>query len=174
VREVIERWRDRLDTAGQVIVNTDLRAVSKERPRVGKSGHIYTPKRTVDFERAVAEACTLDSPVTYPVSICINIVEAPPKTWPVEKRQLALGGLLVPTRGDLDNQVKAITDGLNGIAYIDDVQITAITALREYGTTDRITVSIKQQGLSPIQLQHAVASLKAHNDEQGSVDRSGT
>lgn len=174
---VIENWLARIDTSVTILVDAEMTAVSKERPRVGKSGHMYTPKRTQDFERSIARACPLPQPVTYPVKISVSIVETPPKTWPVEKRQLALAGLILPTRGDLDNQVKAITDGLNGVAYLDDVQISRIDAERRYGPVDRILVTMIQTGLSQVQIDHAVASLKnykADTDEQGSADRSGS
>jgi Holliday junction resolvase RusA-like endonuclease len=176
LQEFINRWWDRVDGELIIVVDTALKAISKERPRVGKSGHVYTPKRTKEFEKAIAELAgkIVDAPVSYPIHISITIWEAPPRTWPPEKRQLALAGLVVPTRGDLDNQVKAITDGLNGVAYVDDVQIARMTAIRQYGLHDRILVTISQHALSPVQTDHAVASLKALINEQGSSDTSGT
>jgi len=170
---LIQRWLDRVSDELIMVLDLETKAVSKERPRVGKSGHVYTPKRTRGFEKLVARSCLIQKPVTYPIKVFVSIMETPPKTWPVEKRQLALAGLIVPTRGDLDNQLKAITDGLNGLAYVDDVQITAIEACRCYGINNRITVHIKQAGLSSVQIDHAVASMKAENGKTR-TDRSST
>lgn len=172
---IIDRWWARVDADPIVVADIDIAAVSKERPRVGKSGHVYTPKRTKDFENKIAAHAVkvLDGPVTYPLKVSVTIWETPPKTWPPEKRLLALHGLVVPTRGDLDNQVKAITDGLNGVAYVDDVQITRIDANRVYGIRNRILVTITQAALSPVQIDHAVASLKATQNGSGQSDTSG-
>jgi Holliday junction resolvase RusA-like endonuclease len=176
LQKLFNRWWERVAADLIVVVDTSAKAVSKERPRVGKSGHVYTPKRTKDFEKAIANIAiqNVKDPVTYPIHIDISIWEAPPRTWPPEKRQLALAGLIVPTRGDLDNQIKAITDGLNGIAYLDDVQIARMSAIRQYGVQDRIVVTISQSALSPVQSEHAAASLKALLNEQGSSNTSGS
>lgn len=173
---LVQFWREQITGVELDVLDLKIRPISKERPRTGKSGHVYTPKKTKDFERAVASACLVDKPVTYPFKISITIEEAPPRTWPVEKRTLALADLIVPSRGDLDNQIKAITDGLNGVAYVDDVQISDIDAQRRYSLVDRIIVSITQTGLSPVQIDHAVASLKAEKitDGQGNADKGGS
>jgi len=34
-------------------------------------------------------------------------------------------------RGDLDNYVKLLMDGLNGVAWLDDKQVTIITAVKQ-------------------------------------------
>jgi len=166
-------WKDQLDQTVHTVIDMPLRAISKERPRVGKSGHVYTPKRTKDFEKAIRQACQIAKPLTCPVKIVVFVGETPPKTWPVEKRGLALAGLIVPTRGDLDNQIKAITDGLNGVAYVDDDQISEIVARRAYYIEDRIRVTIQQTALSVVQIDHAVAALKAYNGP-GTTDRGGS
>lgn len=35
--------------------------------------------------------------------------------------------------GDLDNHVKAVLDALNGIAFVDDRQVIAVTATKNFG-----------------------------------------
>lgn len=131
------------------------KAVSKERPRKGASGHMYTPKRTRDFEKLVGDvAKTIARPAfTCPVVVRIIIMEPVPKSYKGIKREAATSGLISPPVGDLDNKVKAITDGLNGIAYLDDNQINRIIASRLYGDRHSISVTIRRNGLSAKELE---------------------
>jgi Holliday junction resolvase RusA-like endonuclease len=80
--------------------------------------------------------------------VTITIVEPIPKSYTGYKRKAAELNLISPPVGDLDNKIKAITDGLNGIAYIDDKQINCLAADRRYGTEHVIHVEIKRNGIS--------------------------
>jgi crossover junction endodeoxyribonuclease RusA len=94
----------------------------KERPRFG-NGRTWTPKTTSEYEQKIKEAWdgpTFESTVSvdiilYKDKIKITLTEQEPKT----KSTL---------RGDIDNYVKAILDGLNGSAFIDDKQVISIKA----------------------------------------------
>ncbi len=138
-----------------MILRLLLKAVSKERPRVGAAGHIYTPPRTQKFEKYLAQAAgTLNrQPYTCPVKVTVCVTDPIPKSYKGIKRQAALLNLISPQVGDLDNKVKAITDGLNGVAYIDDKQINSLRAERIYGSEHSIYVEIKRNGLSAGELQ---------------------
>jgi Holliday junction resolvase RusA-like endonuclease len=46
-------------------------------------------------------------------------------------------------RRDLDNVVKAVCDGLNGVAYADDCQVTSIKAERVQGSEERAEVEVR-------------------------------
>lgn len=46
--------------------------------------------------------------------------------------------------GDLDNIIKALQDGLNGIAWIDDKQVIEIRAKRWHGDPERAEIKIWQ------------------------------
>lgn len=132
-----------------------LKAVSKERPRKGRSGHMYTPKKTRDFEKKVAEmASTLSAPpYTCPVTVEIVVTEPIPKSYKGVKRLAAKHNLITPPRGDLDNKVKAVTDGLNGIVYIDDVQINTMKLSKCYGEEHSIYIKVYRSGLSANELE---------------------
>ena len=143
-----------------MIIHIYMKAVSKERPRVGRSGHIYTPPRTQKFEKTIAEAAkTLRrEPYTCPVKVCVGIYEPVPKSYPKWKKLGAELGMLSPPVGDLDNKVKAITDGLNGIAYLDDRQINYIIATRTYGDEHTIHIQVERNGLSLGEVERYVKS----------------
>lgn len=102
-----------------------IRPLAKERPRATRTGHVYTPKRTAQYEAKVAEAYEGPLfPADHTVEVCLtfsdkgtNIVISAQKN-PDWKASL---------RGDIDNYVKSILDALNGVAWADDKQITEIT-----------------------------------------------
>ena len=84
--------------------------VPKGRPRMG-NGHVYTPSRTREFEEAIGWAWreTGAAPFEGDVVVTVDIYE--------------------PSRAaDLDNYVKACLDGLNGLAFADDRQVTSLAA----------------------------------------------
>jgi crossover junction endodeoxyribonuclease RusA len=143
----------------------DLKAVPKERPRVGKSGHVYTPKRTRVFEAEVKKLAKtqVTAPMVGGLVMTVSIFEAFPKGFTQFHIRLAEASLLLPTRGDLDNKVKAVSDALNGIAFLDDAQIGTLHAYKRYRPTDLIEVTLTQISLSPVQLEHALYSMKVAN-----------
>lgn len=82
--------------------------VPKERARRARNGRWYTPTRTRDYESLVG-SCGRHAGCRArlgPVRMTVAVY------WPDNRRR------------DLDNAVKSIADGLNGIAYEDDAQIT--------------------------------------------------
>lgn len=80
--------------------------VPKGRPRHG-NGRTFTPKRTTDAEKRIAEvAVGLDvTPYDQPVRVSLQF-------WCATRR-----------RTDLDNLMKLVCDALNKIAYTDDHHI---------------------------------------------------
>ena len=85
--------------------------IPKERPRVVK-GHTYTPNRTLKAEAVIALAARLAGarPGTNPVKLTARFFRA------------------TAQRCDVDNLIKTVLDGLNGIAFADDSQIVMLIA----------------------------------------------
>lgn len=93
-------------------------AISKQRPFVAR-GRAFTPKRTVEFEDKVREnwgGPKFEGPVYLIVNVGLD-------DFTVEVGPLNNHGRRRPRRGDMDNYVKAISDGLNGVAFEDDKQV---------------------------------------------------
>lgn len=133
-----------------------IRARSKQRPRSAKGGHFYTPIETREYEKEVreyAEAYYFDSPVDYTIKLEIHIEEVIPKSWSAWKKQAAEHGFISPNKGDLDNRVKAISDALNGVVYVDDVQINNLVSSMRYSTRNRVSVAVHKTGLSIAELK---------------------
>lgn len=86
----------------------------KERPRLGRGGRVYTPERTKQYERAVAQQGALwcgpawSRHGTYRVTLFFVFKSEP--------------------RCDVDNCAKAVLDALNGIAWDDDKQVVELRA----------------------------------------------
>jgi Holliday junction resolvase RusA-like endonuclease len=91
----------------------------KERPRLGKGGHVYTPARTAHFEESVRVYAMqavarfgwrFDAGARYALTL---------RVFQSDGRRI-----------DLDNVAKAISDALNGLAFADDSQVDRLVASR--------------------------------------------
>ena len=121
--------------------------VGKQRPRFSK-GRIYTPKKTVDYEKLIADearkAMGSLKPLKTPILICININHAVPASYSKKRFEGCLNGLERPNKPDLDNCAKAYLDAMNGIVYDDDVQVVRLVATKRYNTVGFVDVSIRE------------------------------
>lgn len=117
---------------------------AKQRPRATRQGRVYTPSETVAFERVVGQIAVplFPKPFECPLEIIILAVFEPPSSWSKKKRNALLGAPHTQ-RPDLDNCVKAILDGLNRIAWVDDGQIASITATKLWGERPGTNVTVK-------------------------------
>ncbi len=93
--------------------------VPKARPRVTRHG-TYTPQRTRDYEEAAGWAYREAGGSLFEGDVGLRM------TFWRHTRQ----------RVDLDNLIKGIADGLNGIAWSDDSQIVYLEASKNYGSAD--------------------------------------
>lgn len=123
--------------------------VAKGRPRLGTvNGHAmaFTPAKTRRYEDIVRQTAIREwagRPLIADAAIYLHLhfFRSIPASWP-KKRQLAAQiGQIAPTgRPDLDNCVKAITDGLNGVVYLDDALIVTLTAGKLFDCTPRVEI----------------------------------
>ena len=101
----------------------------KQRPRVLRSGHSYTPANTREAERMIAEAYRAASVAAYgevvmaaahdPVALEVTTERPLPESRP--RRVESEPDTYKP---DWDN-IGKLTDALNGVAWADDAQVTA-------------------------------------------------
>jgi len=121
----------------EIIVELAGPPMAKERVRVTKTGHAYTPERTVNYEARLAHAAQivmngrplLDGPLSAVVTITMPVAESKPKKW----REAALVGKIRPVKKpDSDNFAKML-DSLNLIVWTDDSQIVDLRVVKFYG-----------------------------------------
>lgn len=122
----------------------------KGRPRVGKIGghaRMFTPEKTVAYEGLIAHAAHQAMQgrelITGAVAVIMNVRCQVPASWSKKKQGQALTGEIRPTtKPDQDNVIKAIFDGLNGVAWRDDVQVVEITSSKRYAPVPGVYVEI--------------------------------
>lgn len=125
---------------------------AKGRPRgtvVAGTVRMFTPAKTRTREGVVAslaaDAMAGRPALTGPVAVTVLAVLPIAKSWPKRDRAAALSGDKLPTgRPDLDNMLKLVSDGCNGIVWADDSQIAQIAARKIYGAEPRTVVTVEE------------------------------
>lgn len=125
-------------------------AVGKGRPRLSTMNGItrmHSTKRSISYEGLVAMAGTnamagrslLEGPVMVEMRIVVSI----PKSGTKKFKAQALAGEVFPAKKpDMDNVIKAIYDGLNGVVWKDDVQVVDAFVRKRYGEVPGVHVRI--------------------------------
>ena len=120
--------------------------MGKERIRVTRAGHAYTPERTVNFEsrlaaeaqRVMGDRPLLDGPLAVVVTAAMPIPESKPKKW----KAAALAQVERPTKKpDWDNFGKML-DALNLIVWADDSQIVDGRVEKFYSDKPHLRVQV--------------------------------
>jgi len=118
----------------------------KQRARSTRSGHHYTPKKTVDYESLIKNSYrNTDYGMSVPLETAIKLnvwAGFPiPKSWSTKKKMESHNAMCKP---DFDNILKVVGDALNGVAWKDDKQIVQSAIIKRYdsicpGISIRIT-----------------------------------
>lgn len=112
--------------------------VGKARPRVTNKGHAYTPQKTRDAEKAIADAYrrkygTYQQAVGAPLLLNVKAYMKIPKSDSQQMKHKKLFGEIRPTKKpDGDNILKLVADALNGVAYPDDRQLVEQRISKHY------------------------------------------
>lgn len=106
-----------------------------------------TPEKTVAYEGLIAHAAAQvmagAPPLTGPVWLNVEMHFGVPASWSKKKREQALLGLIRPTKKpDFDNVLKAVCDGLNGVAWVDDAQVVGGDFKKVYSDRPRVSVVV--------------------------------
>lgn len=133
----------------------------KGRPRVGKvRGHarMFTPPKTVAYEGVIAlaaqQAMAGRALLSGPVGMNLFIDCPVPASWSKRKQGQALAGELMPTvKPDVDNVIKAVCDGINGVVWNDDVQVCDGRWRKRYSATPGVRVEVWAVAKPPGQQQ---------------------
>jgi Holliday junction resolvase RusA-like endonuclease len=126
--------------------------VSKGRPRMTRTGHVYTPAKTERWE-SFARLCAStamcgNAPLSGPVSVTVTAVLRVPESWSRKKREAAEAGTLLPqAKPDVDNLAKAALDALTGVVVLDDKQVVELFVAKVYaraGEGPMVRVAVRE------------------------------
>lgn len=106
------------------------------------------PAKSRDYKQAVA-AYTHQQytgpPLTSPLALDVTFYRPIQKGGSKRLRAQKQAGQVLPTvKPDLDNYYKAVTDGMKGIVWVDDNQITDVTMRKRYGAQPRTEITIRE------------------------------
>lgn len=125
--------------------------IPQQRPKfttINGHGRAYDPAKSRNFKAEVAILASTAhwprAPYSVEVEVYIYAWLPIPKSWSKKKQQLALDGKIRPTtRGnDCDNLAKSIMDGMTGIVYKDDSQVTSLHVYKRYSDKPRTSVLV--------------------------------
>ncbi|TCS80362.1 RusA family crossover junction endodeoxyribonuclease [Tepidibacillus fermentans] len=104
------------------------RPVPKGRPRLGKNGNVYTPRRTKQYEELIGWKTkeVIKQPLEGNIALHIRVYV---------KRNVF---------PDIDNIAKSCMDGMNGIAYKDDKQVSFLSIQRIRGEEEKVEIEIEE------------------------------
>ena len=133
--------------------------VGKARPRVTRTGIVYTPKKTASMENLLKIAFTEKYPGHVPLEGMIEMLVLSyfplPKSMPKKKKALAVAGIISPTsRPDVDNIIKLAMDALEGVAYARDSCIVGAAIKKFYSARPRTEVVLRK--VQPVGLDDTV------------------
>lgn len=119
--------------------------IAKERPRLGKNGKVYTPRKTHNFE-TICSLAYGNRPRLEGEKLRVEILFnfKVPKSYSKKQRNKALNDEIGPTKKDIDNCIKTVLDGLNGRAWKDDRYIHEIIAKKQFAEKSKIVVEITE------------------------------
>lgn len=118
-----------VNSTAKFLVTFDIDSTrSKQRPRLGRGGNVYTPKKTLEAEMAVGwqfkqanRGHRVDADSAFGVALTFHGARE---------------------GQDVDNMTKLVLDGLNGVCWKDDRQVVEIHARKVPADSPRTEVSI--------------------------------
>ncbi|MBJ9593213.1 RusA family crossover junction endodeoxyribonuclease [Burkholderia seminalis] len=129
--------------------------VAKGRPKFARRGaHVttYTPEKTARYENLVklaarAAMCSTE-PYAGPIRLVVHIGMPIPTSWSQKRQRAAAAGEIGATKKpDADNVVKALKDGMNGVAYVDDGQVVDLWVAKRYAVVPGVRVEVIELNL---------------------------
>jgi len=123
----------------------------KGRPRFARQGTFvktYTDAKTLTYEKSIQtyakQAMGSTSPLIGAVAAYLHIGVPIPPSYSKTRQIACINGDERPTKKpDIDNIVKAVLDGMNGIVYLDDKQVVDLHLTKVYSETEGIDILIK-------------------------------
>lgn len=121
--------------------------VAKARPRMTRTGHVYTPSKTKNYEAHIQDvwrrSCAPTLPTGHPLRVFIDAYFSVPKSYS-KKRKAEMQNAPYTHKPDADNVAKSVLDALNGLAFDDDSRIYVLRTTKQYTPDDpRVEVTLE-------------------------------
>ena len=124
----------------------------KGRPRFARKGTLvktYTDAKTLTYEKSIQtyakQAMGSTSPLIGAVAAYLHIGIPIPPSYSKARQIACINGDERPTKKpDIDNIVKAVLDGMNGIVYLDDKQVVDLHLTKVYSSKEGIDIMVKE------------------------------
>ena len=137
----------------QIVFDIPHEPVPKGRPRFARRGgfvQTYTDAKTLTYENIVRtyakKAMGSSKPLEGAISVYLYIRMSVPKNYSKARRKACIEGVEKPTKKpDLDNVAKSISDGMNGIVYVDDGQIVDLHVKKVYSSVAGVDVLVREE-----------------------------
>lgn len=122
--------------------------VAKGRPQATRTGRVYTPKLTRNWENNAKKEIALQmrgvSVLDVPVKVTIICCFTPSESWPKWKKEAAINGYLAhDQKPDYDNVSKAILDACNELVFKDDAQVIDSRCVKIFGHRSFVQIEIE-------------------------------
>lgn len=126
------------------------KAIGKARPRYNpRARRMYTPTKTSSFEEKIRFAFLTKYNIKTelserPFKAKITAYFAPPASTSKKKKKELLYNIDYTKKPDVDNIAKSILDALNGYAYKDDSQVSALLVFKNYAEENKIEIELEE------------------------------
>lgn len=102
-----------------------------KRPRRASYGGMFDPKENVEAKKLVAQIArmAIKTPIEGPIRLAATFLFERPASH-YGKTLKASAPIHHTQRPDVDNLIKTLLDGLNGIAWLDDAQVVEVSGLK--------------------------------------------
>lgn len=118
-------------------IEINTRPTPKARPRLSKFA-VYTPKKTADYEKLIAyEWKRRYKNLILKGAVKLDLVFVFKKAKTCKKDYHT-------QRPDIDNLEKAILDGLNKTAFVDDCQVVEMKSKKVFSDVDKIVITVTE------------------------------
>ncbi len=127
--------------------------VAKARARHGKTRDgrpvTYSDPKTKSWELQVGMLASVamgdSEPSQAPIALTLDVGLAPPRSWSQRRRDAATAGEIAATkRPDLDNFVKSVLDGLDGVVFADDSQVVRLEVHKRYSARPGVSITVRE------------------------------
>lgn len=121
----------------------------KGRPRFS-GGRAYTDEQTRAYEERIAwNYRRIAGKFRFPDDVFLRVrvqqqMPVPQSANKARKAEMLEVGIFPSAKPDLDNVVKAVLDGLNGVAYKDDARVVGIHSVKIYSDNPGVLVEVSR------------------------------